>query len=166
MTTSTRWIINNNFQNWNSCYKINTGLIYHSSMDCALVFCCRIFLFLRCKASDVYWPYLSSTALFDDVLFCFNDENGMLHSFQILFKNFWRAWVFLWGHWCLLDFWWHLPWVLKPGWIPRLRASLPVCNGFLRFTSGATPAYLSAANMAAEPFWTYNLTDSSGESTK
>ena len=25
----------------------------------------------------------------------------------------------------VLDFWWRLPWVSKPGWIPRLRASSP-----------------------------------------
>ena len=28
---------------------------------------------------------------------------------------------FLWGHWYpCLDFWWHLAWVSKPGWIPSL----------------------------------------------
>ena len=48
----------------------------------------------------------------------------------------------------VLDFWWHLPWVSKPGWIPHLHALLPVCNEFLRFTSGATPADLLVANMA------------------
>ena len=30
----------------------------------------------------------------------------------------------------VLDFWWRLPWVSKPEWIPRLHASSPVCNGF------------------------------------
>ena len=40
----------------------------------------------------------------------------------------------------VLDFWWCLPWVSKPGWIPRLRALSPACQEFLRFTSGATPA--------------------------
>ena len=49
----------------------------------------------------------------------------------------------------VLDFWWRLPWVSKPGWIPRFHASLPVHNGFLRFTSGAIPADLLAASMAA-----------------
>ena len=28
----------------------------------------------------------------------------------------------------VLDFWWRLPWVSKPGWIPRLRASSPAHN--------------------------------------
>ena len=37
-------------------------------------------------------------------------------------------------------------------WIPSLYALLPEHNGFLRFTSGATPADLLAASMAAEPF--------------
>ena len=31
-------------------------------------------------------------------------------------------------------------------------ASSPTCNGFLRFTSGATPADLTTASMVAEPF--------------
>ena len=33
----------------------------------------------------------------------------------------------------VLDFWWHLLWTSKPGWISHLHASLPGCNGFLRF---------------------------------
>ena len=49
----------------------------------------------------------------------------------------------------VLDFWWLLPWVSNLGWIPHLCASLPVHNRFLRFTSGATPADLLAASMAA-----------------
>ena len=50
----------------------------------------------------------------------------------------------------VLDFQWHLPWVSKPGWIPRLRASSPVHNACLRFISGATPADLLAASMTAD----------------
>ena len=42
----------------------------------------------------------------------------------------------------VLDFWWRLVWVSKPGWIPSLHALLPAPNGFLRFTSGATPTDL------------------------
>ena len=38
------------------------------------------------------------------------------------------------------------------GWIPSLDASFPVCNGFLRFTTGATPADLLVVSMEAEPF--------------
>ena len=49
----------------------------------------------------------------------------------------------------VLDFWWCLSWVSKSGWIPCLHALSPACNGFLRFTSGATPADLLAASMAA-----------------
>ena len=49
----------------------------------------------------------------------------------------------------VLDFWWCLPWVSKPGWIPHLRALSPVCHEFLRFTSGATPADCIAWQPAA-----------------
>ena len=38
----------------------------------------------------------------------------------------------------VLDFWWRLPRVSKPGWIPRLHALSPACHEFLRFPSGAT----------------------------
>ena len=48
----------------------------------------------------------------------------------------------------VLGFWWHIPWVSKPGWIPHLHALLPECNEFLRFTSGAKPADLLMASMA------------------
>ena len=48
----------------------------------------------------------------------------------------------------VLDFWFRLLWVSKPGWIPSLFASLPACDVFLRFTSGATPADL----LVAKPF--------------
>ena len=44
------------------------------------------------------------------------------------------------------------PKVSKPGWIPRLRALSPACNGLLRFTAGATPADLLSDSMAAKPF--------------
>ena len=40
----------------------------------------------------------------------------------------------------VLDFWWHLPWVPKPGWILHLCSSLPTYNVFLRFTSSVPPA--------------------------
>ena len=49
----------------------------------------------------------------------------------------------------VLDFWPCLPWVSKPGWVPCLHALSPVCNEFLRFTTGATPADLLVASMAA-----------------
>ena len=42
--------------------------------------------------------------------------------------------------------------ISKPGWIPRLHAPSLACNGFLRFTSGATPAELLRTSMADEPF--------------
>ena len=52
----------------------------------------------------------------------------------------------------LLDFWWCLLWVSKPEW-----AALFMLGGhvhvtcLLRFTSGATPADLMVASMAAKP---------------
>ena len=45
------------------------------------------------------------------------------------------------------------------GWIPSLDAPFPVCNGFLRFTSGAIPAYLLVVSMEAEPFSFNTLVD-------
>ena len=64
---------------------------------------------------------------------------------------FWRTQVLFCGATDIpvLDFWWCLSWVLKPGWIPHLPASLPACNGFLRFTSGVIPAGRLRASMAA-----------------
>ena len=50
----------------------------------------------------------------------------------------------------VLDFWWCLLLVSKPGWIPYLHAFSPACNKFPRFTSSATPANLLLASMAAE----------------
>ena len=35
---------------------------------------------------------------------------------------------------------------------PHLRDLLPACEGFLRFTSGASPPSLLEASIAAEPF--------------
>ena len=52
----------------------------------------------------------------------------------------------------VLDFWWFLPWVSKPGWNILLACLLSEHNRFLRFTSGATAADLLAASMVAEPF--------------
>ena len=37
--------------------------------------------------------------------------------------------------------------------IRHLHTSSPVSNGYLRFTSGASPAALLTASIAAEPFW-------------
>ena len=60
----------------------------------------------------------------------------------------------------VLDLWWRLLWDSKPGWIPCFAYLLPVHNGFLRFTSGGTPADLLAASMAAEPFLSTYLPNS------
>ena len=63
---------------------------------------------------------------------------------------------FLWGHWysCfgLLVKSALAPGFQSQGGCPCLCASLPLCNGILRFTSGAIPTDLLAANLAAEPF--------------
>ena len=48
-----------------------------------------------------------------------------------------------------------MPWVSRPRWIPNLCASSPWCNGFLRFTSGATPADLLVASIANDEWWTF-----------
>ena len=49
-------------------------------------------------------------------------------------------------------FWTSVPWVSKPGQVHSMSDSSPACNGFLRFSSGATPADLMTASWAAEPF--------------
>ena len=49
----------------------------------------------------------------------------------------------------VLDFWWYLPWVSKPGWIPFWWA---YCNRFHRFTFGVTPTQLLMVNIATKPF--------------
>ena len=54
----------------------------------------------------------------------------------------------------VLDFWWCLPWVSKPGWIPFV--CFLACM-ILRFTSGAMPADCIEVSMAAEPFWSMYL---------
>ena len=51
--------------------------------------------------------------------------------------------------WTSGDVW---PRISKAGWIPHLHALSPVCNGFLRFSSGATPADVLSASMVAMPF--------------
>ena len=51
----------------------------------------------------------------------------------------------------VLDFWWRLPWVSEPGWIPHLCAFSPACYGFLRFTWSNTADVLMS--IAAKPFW-------------
>ena len=68
---------------------------------------------------------------------------------------------FLWGHWdpCP-DFWWCLPWVSKPGWIPLLVRACT--SSYNRFTSGVTSAYILATSMAAEPLWSTYLNTSIG----
>ena len=52
----------------------------------------------------------------------------------------------------VLGFWCHLPWVQSQSRVPCLCASLPVCNGFLRFTSGTTSANLLVSSITAELF--------------
>ena len=49
----------------------------------------------------------------------------------------------------VLDFWWRLSWVSKPGWIPF---ACFLAYVILRFTSGATPADCIEVRMAAKPF--------------
>ena len=42
----------------------------------------------------------------------------------------------------LSDFWWCLPWVSKPGWIPSLACFMTRVDKLFRFISGATPTNL------------------------
>ena len=61
-----------------------------------------------------------------------------------------------------LDFRWRLFWVSNQGGFTHFGTLLPACNRTLRFTSGATPADLLAANMAAELFQSIYLCTSTG----
>ena len=75
------------------------------------------------------------------VLYLIPPNSNFRVTMNLFNKFFGGHKLFSWGHWGpVLDFWWCLPWVLKPGWINCLWASSPACNRFLRFTSGATPA--------------------------
>ena len=48
----------------------------------------------------------------------------------IFLNSLWTTWVLFCGttDTPVLDFWWRLPWVSKPGWIRRLHALAPACN--------------------------------------
>ena len=48
----------------------------------------------------------------------------------------------------------------------RLHALLPAPNGFLRFTSGATPADLLATSMAANPLYLLTVSSTDGGPTR
>ena len=54
----------------------------------------------------------------------------------------------------VLDFWWCLPWVSKPGWIPF---ACFLARVIFRFTSGTTLADCIEVSMAAKPFWSTYL---------
>ena len=58
----------------------------------------------------------------------------------------------------IFDFWWYLPWVSKPRWIPHFCALSPACNVFFRFTSGATSADLLVSSMVVESFEPHTCT--------
>ena len=61
----------------------------------------------------------------------------------------WCKWALTMCDTCGSKIGWRLPLVSKPEWISCLCALFPVCNGFLRFTSGATPADLVVDNKHA-----------------
>ena len=77
---------------------------------------------------------------------------GLCH-FTFFKKNFWRTQVFFVRP--------LIPLFSEPGWIPRLRASSPAHNAFLRFTSGAALADLLTTSMVNNsknvPFFSFLL---------
>ena len=95
-----------------------------------------------------FWKRI--TAVDSNRIFLYNLVYNLIYFLKTILDDI--------SHFCgptnigVLDFWWHLIWVSKPGWIPFLHASSPLCNGFHRFTSGATPADHLVAGHAAEPF--------------
>ena len=69
-------------------------------------------------------------------------RQGVLHQ-QVCFSSiFWKMED-------ISHFLWFFSLVSKPGYLPYLHALSPSPNGFLRFTSGATPTDLFAASMTA-----------------
>ena len=65
-----------------------------------------------------------------------------------------KVYPFSWGHWYpFLNFWWHILWVSKPLWTAlfALGGDIQVTHS-IRFNSGATPADILVARMAAKPF--------------
>ena len=100
----------------------------------------------------IYW--LSGTLLRKGLLFPMLRYDNCINSVctNVFLNNFWRSPFRGATDTPVLDLWLHLPWVSKPGWIPHLRAMLPACNEFLRFTSCVTPADCIEVSMAAEPF--------------
>ena len=83
---------------------------------------------------------------------CLSRNNNSKSLYWIIFITFWRTSVFYEGHkypcFGLLSL------ISKTGWpclIPQDTKNL-IYDGFLRFTSGATPADLLTTSIAAEPF--------------
>ena len=78
------------------------------------------------------------------------------HKRNVFKNNFWEQQSFF--VWPLvplsLNAWWHLPWVLKPRWIPHLCASSPGCNWF---KSRITSPDLLTASMTAGSIWSMFL---------
>ena len=84
------------------------------------------------------------------VLHLFSASMWLWHFFSIFLEDI--------NHFCwatdtlVLDLWWCLSQVSKPEWILHLCPLLPVCNKFLRFSTGVTPTDLLAASMTAKLF--------------
>ena len=85
---------------------------------------------------DFWWclPWVSLIPLF-----CTSGD--VCKTWISLIPLFWTSgYVSPRSHWYpCFGFWWCLPWISKPWWILCLPTLFPVCNGFLRFTSDATP---------------------------
>ena len=91
------------------------------------------------------------------------EYNPMVFDVFVFFV-FWRTSVLFLGplkplFWISFDVW---PRFQSQRGSPRLHASSPECNRFLRFTSGVIPADLLVASMAAQLFWSTYLRTSIG----
>ena len=88
------------------------------------------------------------------MLKCYLEIDNANLSVQLFFKKkFGRHQSFFMGP--LIPLFWTsgdvCPWFQSQG-DPLLACFIALCNGFLRFSYGVTPADLLAASMAAEPF--------------
>ena len=107
-----------------------------------------------------YCPDWNAKFIEDKFMNCTTNSTG-----KRFFFKFWRSLVLFMGLLIplFLDFWWHRPWVSKPGWIFfHLCALSPAYNRFLRLTSGVTPPDLLSVSIVANPFQSIYLHTSIG----
>ena len=120
-----------------------------------VVLCCTNILNDKLFTSHTVWVVSSNIFKIKCHLFsnfwCHSGEIDRYPEWYVSFtKFFWRKSVLFMGP--LIPLLWTSVHICL-GFQSPLFACFITCNEYLRFTSGATPADLFAANMVAEPFW-------------